>query len=50
MQYGVREVRRQEVVGQIVKCFWYGKEGHKKWEYPKGKEKRRYHHARYRKG
>jgi len=28
-------------VGQIVKCFWCGKEGHKKWECPKGKEKKR---------
>ena len=30
MQCGVREVRRQEVVEQIVKCFWCGKEGHQK--------------------
>jgi len=41
MQYGVREVRRQEVVEQKVKCFQYGKEGHKKWECPEEKEKRR---------
>jgi len=41
MQYGVRDIRRQEVVGQIVKCFWCGKEGHKKWEYPEGKRKKR---------
>ena len=32
MQYRVREVRRQEVVEQAVKCFWYGKGGHRKWE------------------
>ena len=25
MQYGVREVKRQKVVEQIVKCFWCGK-------------------------
>jgi len=36
MQCGVKEV-----VEQIVKCFWYGKEGHKKWECLEGKEKRK---------
>ena len=32
MQCKVREVRKQEVVRDIVKCFRCGKEGHKKWE------------------
>ena len=32
MQCEVREVRRQEVVKQQMKCFWCGKEGHRKWE------------------
>jgi len=41
MQCRVREVRRQEVVGQIVKCFQCGKEGHKKWECSEGKRKKR---------
>ena len=41
MQCGVRKVRRQEVVEQKVKCFQYEKEGHKKWECPEEKEKRR---------
>jgi len=41
MQCGVREVRRQEVVGQKVKCFRCGKKGHKKWECPEGKGKKR---------
>jgi len=40
MQCGVREVRRQEVVGNVVKCFKCGKEGHKKWECPRKKERR----------
>jgi len=39
MQCGVREVRRQEVVREVVKCFGCGGEGHKKWECPKKKEK-----------
>jgi len=30
MQCGVREVRRQEVVRELVKCFGCGREGHKK--------------------
>ena len=34
MQCGVREVRRQEVVRNVVKCFGCGGEGHKKWECP----------------
>ena len=39
MQCGVREVRRQEVVRDVVKCFGYGEEGHKKWECPRKKER-----------
>jgi len=34
MQCGVREVRRQEVVREEVKCFGCGEKGHKKWECP----------------
>jgi len=34
MQCGVREVRRQEVVRQEVKCFGCGEKEHKKWECP----------------
>ena len=30
MQCKVRELRRQEVVRDVVKCFGYGEEGHKK--------------------
>ena len=32
-------MRRQEVVENIVRCFGYGEEGHKKWECPKKKER-----------
>ena len=39
MQCRVREVRRQEVVREVVKCFGCGREGHKKWECPKKKER-----------
>jgi len=39
MQCGVREVRKQEVVREVVKCFGCGKEGHKKWECPRKKER-----------
>jgi len=39
IQCGVREVRRQEVVRNGVKCFTYGEEGHKKWECPRKKER-----------
>ena len=39
MQCGVREVRRQEVVREVVKCFECRGEGHKKWECPKKKER-----------
>jgi len=39
MQCGVREMRRQEVVRDVVKCFGCGKKGHKKWECPRKKER-----------
>ena len=32
IQYGVREMRRQEIVEEEVKCFGCGEKGHKKWE------------------
>jgi len=32
MQCGIKEVRRQEMVEEVVKCFRCGKQGHKKWE------------------
>ena len=32
-------MRRQEVVENIVRCFGYGEEGHKKWECPKKKKR-----------
>jgi len=41
MQCGVKEVRRQEVVSEVVKCFRCGREGHKKWECPKKNERSR---------
>jgi len=41
MQCGVKEVRRQEVVREVVKCFGCGREGHKKWECPKKNERSR---------
>jgi len=41
MQCGVREARRQEKVEEVVKCFAYGEEGHKKWECPRKRESRR---------
>jgi len=41
MQCGVREVRRQEIVREEVRCFGYGEKGHKKWECPKMKERKR---------
>ena len=41
MQCGVREVRRQKVVREVVKCFGCGREGHKKWECPRKKENER---------
>jgi len=39
IQCGVREVRRQEVVRNVVKCFGCGKEGHKKWECSRKEER-----------
>jgi len=41
IQYGIREVRKQEVVEQRVKYFWCRRKGHKKWECSEKKEKRR---------
>jgi len=41
MQCGVREVRRQEIVKEVVRCFGCGEKGHKKWECSKRKERRR---------
>ena len=41
IQCGVREVRRQEAVRDVVKCFRCGQEGHKKWECPQKRESRR---------
>jgi len=41
MQCRVREVRRKEIIRDVVKCFGCGKEGHKKWEYPRKKESRK---------
>jgi len=41
MQCGVKEVRRQEIVKEEVKCFRCGEKGHKKWECLKMKEKKR---------
>ena len=32
MQCGVKEIRRQEGVEDIVRCFGCGEKGHKKWE------------------
>jgi len=40
MQCRVREVRRQEIVKNVVKCFTYREEGYKKWECPRKKERR----------
>jgi len=41
IQYGVREMRRQEVVRNMVKCFVCGEKGHKKWECPRKNERSR---------
>jgi len=41
MQYGLREVRRQEVVREAVKCFGCGEEGHKKWKCLQKKQRRK---------
>jgi len=40
MQCGMREVRRQKVVREAVKCFGYRQEGHKKRECLQKKERR----------
>ena len=41
MQCGVKEVRRQEVVREVVKCFGCRRKGHKKWECPKKNKRNR---------
>jgi len=41
MQCGVKEVRRQETVREVVKCFGCEREGHKKWECPQKNERSR---------
>jgi len=41
MQYGVKEVRRQEMVKKGTRCFRCGKKDHKKWECPWKKESRK---------
>jgi len=41
MQCGVKEVRRQEAVREVVKCFGCEREGYKKWECPKKNERSR---------
>jgi len=40
MQCGVKEVRRQKVVREEVKCFGCGKKGHKKWKCPNMKKRK----------
>ena len=35
----MRDIKRQEVVREVVKCFGYGEEEHKKWECPRKKKK-----------
>jgi len=41
IQCGVREVRRQKVMSEEVKCFGCGEKGHKKWECPNMKKKKK---------
>jgi len=41
MQCGVKEVRRQEAVRDVVKCFGCRRKGHKKWECSKKNERSR---------
>ena len=41
MQCELKEVRRQKVERDMVKCFECGQEGHKKWECPQKKERRK---------
>ena len=38
IQCGVRDIRRQEVVREVVKCFGCGEERRKKWECPRKKK------------
>jgi len=45
IQCEVKEVRRQDVVKEEVRCFGCGEKGHKKWECPKMKERRKRHHC-----
>jgi len=40
MQYGVRDVRRQEIVREEVKCFGCREKKHKKWECPKMRKRK----------
>jgi len=40
MQCRVREVRRQEMMREEVKCFGCGEEGHKKWKCPNRRKRR----------
>ena len=40
MQCGVQEVRRQEKVEEMVKCFGCREKGHKKWECPNMKKRK----------
>jgi len=41
IQCGIREVRRQEVVREEVKCFGCGEKKHKKWKCPNRNERKR---------
>jgi len=41
IQYGVREVRKQEVVEERPQCFKCGEKEHKKWECPRSRERKR---------
>jgi len=41
MQCEVKEIRRQEVVEDVVRCFGCGEKGHKKWECPKKRKRSR---------
>jgi len=41
MQCGVKEVRRQEMVENRIRCFRCDEQGHKKWECPKKNERKR---------
>jgi len=41
MQCGIREVRRQKVMRDVVKCFACREKGHKKWECSRKNERSR---------